>query len=303
MPVERIRSQRAQTFLVAGAVVVLALLGCGKQETASVDDQAEFIEWQKRYESAAEQSRECLGRVDELRVKADELEATVKDLEDKLAQRKLVSEQDRTAAAEQQKRVEELEGLVKDLKSELKRTETLKLRVENARQRLAAFAEALFHEGRFELALPVLATEAELDTPRLELPFELALSYAATGNYEDAARWYGRAVEVLQGDPIANKDALRKACNNYAVVLVRINRADEALQWYERAIELDRDSPAPYFNLGLLYEERLHRPAEAIEAYRRHILLGGRRSASAREAIARLQQVRPESETPHTSDG
>ena len=65
----------------------------------------------------------------------------------------------------------------------------------------------------------------------------------------------------------------------------------EALKWYKEALSADEEYAPAYFNLGLLYTERLRRPAKAIEAYRQHIILGGGRSAAAREAIKKLQQA------------
>ena len=90
-----------------------------------------------------------------------------------------------------------------------------------------------------------------------------------------------RPTEALDVDPYNTV-----ARHNLAVILDQhLNRPDEALRMYQRALELDPEvrTVRPYVespkhaadlhcNLGLLYETRLGKRSEALRHYRRALI-------------------------------
>ncbi len=61
----------------------------------------------------------------------------------------------------------------------------------------------------------------------------------------------------------------------YAVACMRTDDPSEAEKLLLRARELAPTDPDVHFNLGVLYADKLHDPASAIEAFKRYLALGG----------------------------
>ncbi|MFH1777991.1 MAG: tetratricopeptide repeat protein, partial [Candidatus Omnitrophota bacterium] len=60
---------------------------------------------------------------------------------------------------------------------------------------------------------------------------------------------------------------------NLGVIYTEKGKYDEAVEQYIRAIELDPVNVLAYYNLGIVYEEFLKTPEQAIEAYKKYIEL------------------------------
>ena len=107
--------------------------------------------------------------------------------------------------------------------------------------------------------LPETATEASATPAFLDPAGAGAMAYTA-GNYEEALAQYRAAIERNPEDAESH--------SNLGQVLVRLNRAGEAIPHFDRALQLIPDRWAYQFNraraLGLL-----NRWDEAVEAYRR----------------------------------
>jgi tetratricopeptide (TPR) repeat protein len=157
-----------------------------------------------------------------------------------------------------------------------------------ARERLADLGAILFERGDYGVAQSVLLSACQLGADDPRLIFRIGYCKAASGDYEGATQWYERARKALEGPPTPD-DALLAACfNNLGVMAERLDKPQEAADFYRRAIALDERYTPALFNLGLLCATNLDRREEALEALRKHVIHGGERSASARKLLERL---------------
>jgi protein O-GlcNAc transferase len=88
----------------------------------------------------------------------------------------------------------------------------------------------------------------------------LGIMAARSGHAEAAADFLGRAVAARPNDATAH--------NNYGIALKNLERYDDALRSYERALEINRNFPDAYYNQGNARKE-LKRYSEALESYER----------------------------------
>jgi len=94
------------------------------------------------------------------------------------------------------------------------------------------------------------------------LAFDAKHSGAAaynTGDFDRATEAYRAAVDANPNDP--------EALNNLGQMLVRTNHASEAVQYFDRAIDLSQDAWAYRFNRARAYAELQQWP-QAIAGYR-----------------------------------
>jgi len=166
--------------------------------------------------------------------------------------------------------------------------EQLNQRAAPARQRLEELSALLFERGDWGMALALAQTAFDLGAQNPEVIYRIAWCKAAVGQYEAAAEWYERVLGVLQADTGKNEDLLKKCLNNYGVTQQRIGKPDRAAELYRQAVALDGAYAPPHFNLGLVYANDLNRRADAVDAFRKHVIYGGSRSVTAREMIERL---------------
>ena len=155
---------------------------------------------------------------------------------------------------------------------------------------LVELGVALMDAGQYELASRALSCAMELGEDSPEARYYLAYCQSELGDQEEAAQWYAKAIEAASGAPKDYSALIAKLYNNYGVTLVKLGKFKEALASYQKAVKSNPEYAPAYFNLGLLYETHLNKPAEAIEAYRRHVTLGGEKGITARNAILRLQE-------------
>lgn len=133
----------------------------------------------------------------------------------------------------------------------------------------ARFASALklMHDGRndeAEIALRVLSQ----DFPQFSGPAtNLGILYAKAGKNAAAEVAFAAAIKANPGNAVAL---------NWLGQLSR-ERGDDthAEQYYQRAIAAHADYAPAYFNLAILYDAALHRPAAALAQYRAYQKLAG----------------------------
>lgn len=72
-------------------------------------------------------------------------------------------------------------------------------------------------------------------------------SYYVQSNYAEALEEFNKALAVAPG--------FSDAIMNAGLTCKHLGKTEEARILYQKAIATDPDSPWPYYNLGLLYEE------------------------------------------------
>jgi tetratricopeptide (TPR) repeat protein len=85
---------------------------------------------------------------------------------------------------------------------------------------------------------------------------EVGLHLLDQGRYEDAYRFLRRSLEL---EPYQ-----QPIWNNLGRVYERLGQTDMAIRTYERAIGNAPDDATPYFNLGVLYFDKLHKRDTAL---------------------------------------
>jgi tetratricopeptide (TPR) repeat protein len=128
-------------------------------------------------------------------------------------------------------------------------------------------APAAAHPGHVLVA--VVEAELLLDEDRVEEAKALLVATRAGGA--------PRVVDL----------ALARAENRLGIALASADRADEAAFAFKRACDLDPEWAPPRANLGALWQ-RLGRPRQALEQYRRALALDPRHSLAARAFTAAM---------------
>ncbi len=139
-------------------------------------------------------------------------------------------------------------------------SETEKLKREQA---LNLFKQAYEHQMRGELdkAIELYARSIEI-FPTAESHTFLGWTYSFQGRWDDAIQECLQAIEV---DP-----TFGNPYNDIGAYLVEKGQLDEAIPWFERALQAPRYESYcfPHFNLGRVYE-RKRMLARALEEYKK----------------------------------
>jgi Tfp pilus assembly protein PilF len=195
--------------------------------------------------------------------------------------------------------VEQQEARIRELLETVKRLEATAPhaapkapaeKLEAARGRLEKFAADYYLRGDCRGAWPLLKSAVDLGSEDPETFFRLAYCYEAISEHGAAIGYYRKAAEGFAGDQ--DRQARRvDALNNLATIQRRLGKAGEAAKTLAEITRLAPDYAPVFFNLAVLYERDLEEPQKAIQAYRRHILLGGDRGQSAEAAIKRILEA------------
>jgi Tfp pilus assembly protein PilF len=150
------------------------------------------------------------------------------------------------------------------------------------REAMKLFRDAYQHQMRGELeeAIALYTRSIEL-FPTAEGYTFRGWTYSFQGRIEEAIAECKKAIEV---DP-----TFGNPYNDIGAYLVEQGRLDEAIPWFERALEAPRYESYcfPHFNLGRVYE-RKRMMARALESYRK-ALEENPRHLGARQAVGRLR--------------
>lgn len=149
---------------------------------------------------------------------------------------------------------------------------------------LALFREAYEHQTRGELeeAIELYKRSIEL-YPTAEGHTFLGWSYSFQGRWDEAIDECLKAIEV---DP-----TFGNPYNDIGAYLLEKNKLDEAIPWFERALQAPRYESYcfPHFNLGRVYEQkRVY--GRALEHYRQ-AFAENPQHVGAYRAIRRLQAM------------
>ncbi|MEZ4458910.1 MAG: tetratricopeptide repeat protein [bacterium] len=94
----------------------------------------------------------------------------------------------------------------------------------------------------------------------LDVARELAQFYVKTNNFVSAVRVYEY---LLNTDP-----NVQAVYNNLGTALLYANKPFDAETYLMIAQQMEPDDPYPYLNLGILYDQHLRQPREAVGFYR-----------------------------------
>ena len=85
----------------------------------------------------------------------------------------------------------------------------------------------------------------------------LGQKYLEEGNYEKALKYLTRASELMKGHP--------QVWNHLGLAYHGLKNPIKAVESYQYAIRIDRNLPAPHYNLGVLLLEEGHYPQAISE--------------------------------------
>jgi tetratricopeptide (TPR) repeat protein len=310
-------------LVCALSALALLLSGCGDESEPQSRVSRTSREWKVRYENLVRQKEQKDERIEQLEQQKEDLEKQMATLQGKMeeeppeaaqlqAARKQLAGHEETIGQLRQT-AEDLRNRVENLRQEMQgaeekqppkepeKTESqgeTQEELKSVRQQVRAAGRALkkaggelLDAGRHAAARDALAPAAELDPADPVTLYRLAYCHGVLGDAGKAADFYGRAIRAAQEGSERTAPLLPRLHSNYGATLVQLGRHAEALNAYKRAVEADPDYAPVHYNLGRLYARHLGRPRKAIEAYRRHVALGGDRGVSAREAIAELMDA------------
>ena len=124
---------------------------------------------------------------------------------------------------------------------------------------------SIYHQVKENIDAAILAyqTSIVLDRNNADAFVSLAEAYQDKGDLNGAITNYCEAVKISPQDA--------KVYTNMASVLWEQNFVDEAVIAYNKSIELDGTSEVPYNNLGVIYLEEMDLPVKALEYFERAI--------------------------------
>jgi adenylate cyclase len=112
-------------------------------------------------------------------------------------------------------------------------------------------ARALFQDGRFAEAAEMFGRAMEVRDD-YQAAFFAAQAVEASGCTAEAESAYATALATAERHMELNPDDPRAATMR-AVSLARLGRHDEAVEWGERALEIDRDDASVLYNVACLF--------------------------------------------------
>lgn len=287
------------TYMIPAAIVLAVGLaaGCGGDgDTATV--------WQQRYEKAANRAENAEKRVDSLKREneelSDELRSLSADLKSSKEKQVELKTELSSVKAEMNSRVRSLRSRLekeeerarearKEAKNIRDRIDKLQGELSETAKKLRETGLKLFRTDEYLAAEVMLKRAAEFDDATPEVAYAIGYCRGHVSDYEDAVTWYEKAIDRLREREDPNDLLFAKALNNCGAAYEELDKPEKARELYAEATSVhDKFAPA-HFNLGRLYRQKLDSPDEAINHLRRHVALGGSRSAAAREAIQNMQ--------------
>ncbi|MHC4277569.1 MAG: tetratricopeptide repeat protein [Planctomycetota bacterium] len=261
--------------LVVGAVIVallsFSLHGCGESDVGKLRE--ELKEEKAKREENSRKYKEALNKLAKARKRVEQQEELLLALGEKLeGEGRSLSEE---LSEFRKKKEEEGGGLGQEVPPN------------KAADKLVALGNDFYDKGDYAAAIEVYTSATEMDSEDVDLYLGLGRSYIKVEEYDNAIPIYEKVVRMLGKH--GSKEELRQAYNNLGWLYSKRNRYNEAELAYLRAIKADPDYSNTYYNLGLLYDLHLDDELGAIEAYERHMALGGQRSNAVRK---RLKEIR-----------
>lgn len=170
--------------------------------------------------------------------------------------------------------------------------------------------------GLLREAVEILEETVVRDPSFLEAWLKLADLYESLGNWDRALLAYDRVLEMIPwdletnlrraqvlielGQPREAEKSLVALHSSHpedpypafylGIAAWKREKYDRAVSWLRKAIEIDPDQPDAYYNLGILYEDALDQPEQALMAYRLYLDKGGEQTIRIQTWIDRLNR-------------
>ncbi len=127
-----------------------------------------------------------------------------------------------------------------------------------------AYAEAISALKNNETALAAkILQQLSVDTPEQPYVFtNLGLAYLRLKNNESAEQAFRQAIEQNKLDAVAH--------NHLGILQRQQGKFDDALERYQRAIDIDGGYARAHLNLGILFDIYLQDLDKALEQYQRY---------------------------------
>ena len=117
--------------------------------------------------------------------------------------------------------------------------------------------------GRNEEAEAVIRKAMDIEPGSAFMPNSMGKLYSAMGKYEEAIRYFKKAIELNPGYSVAY--------NNRGGIYCLLGRYGEAVEFLNKAIKINPSSAGPYYyNLGVAYSG-MNKPDDAIAAYEKAV--------------------------------
>lgn len=130
----------------------------------------------------------------------------------------------------------------------------------------AALGEVLYKKGLVEESIGQLREALKLDPSNVVTLINLGQSLYEVRQYEEALSLFESAIKLSRPASSA------KAYNNQGVVLLALNRPQEAVNSFQKAIAADANFASPYNNLGIALS-RMQKKKEAQKSFLKAIQL------------------------------
>jgi len=277
-----------ERVLIALLILLSAPPGCSRsagEEAARA--QREVQQWRRKYDELSSRNKQL----------QEQLASVQAELEARLAERDAQIEKLRAELAGQSREVQRLQDELARLRNAPPPRQRppqptageLLAQLARPRRQLEELAAELFERGDYRPADAVLRGCVVLGSEEPTIYYRIGFCEAFAGRYEQAAEWYGRAIDALRKAQKADPVLLKKSLNNRGIALMKLGKSRAAAEDFRQAIAVDAAYAPSHFNLGVVYARELNRAKEAIEAFRKHIVYGGSRASTAREWIRHLQ--------------
>lgn len=291
-----LRSRYKIFLLPAIAALVLAVaVGC---------DSGQEAKWKQKYERAANRAGNAESRVESLKQKNEKLSEDLRSVRSELKackEKQVQLKSDVSSAqAELNSRVNSLRERLENQEERARkarekaskardRVEKLQKEYSTTVEKLRETGQKLFRTSQYLGAEVMLKRAVQLGSTTPQAAYAIGYCRGRASDYEEAVTWYEKAIEKLRADDDPNELLFAKALNNCAAAYEDLGKLKKARQLYAEAISVhDKFAPA-HFNLGRLYRQELDKPGKAISHLRRHVALGGSRTAAAKESIRSIQ--------------
>lgn len=132
-------------------------------------------------------------------------------------------------------------------------------------------------KGELENAQRIFESLAQSNPDRMEVHNTLGVLYRRRGMLDKAIVEYKKAIALSESSGSAPSERTASADVYYNLAIAYREQGDfrKAEDGYLKSIKLNPNLAAAYYNLGVLYDLYLNRPADAVRCYREYERLAG----------------------------